>query len=244
MGTRRTLLYLLLAFFVVGCTQSSIPKGSLKPHSEVSSGRFYIVKNEPAKAIKELNKLLNKKDELPGDKADLPELPEVYYLLGESYRKLNNNDKAIENYKIVYSRFKGNPYSALALRKEGLIYRENGDFQKAVEKLKESEKIYPVQFNFETCTYGIGEIYYKDLKDYDNAILFFKKLLEKSPKNIHYELKATNYLALIYDDKKDIKSALFYFQDLVDRFGWSEEARNAIDKVDELEERLEKQSSL
>jgi len=232
MNARRLVLGFVILF--AGCAgKQGIPQGSLKPHSLLAKGRLALANGDTKKAEKEISALIK-------EKPNAEEAAEAHYLLGEAYRKSKQNDKAKKAYSDVYTKFKNDPYSALALRKDALILKGEGKYVKAIERLKEAVDEYPVQFNFESCTYAIGHIYKNDLNDDDNAALYFKKLLEKSPKNIHYEVQAINYLAGIYYSKKEYKSALIYYQDLADRFGWSKEARNAVDRLDEIEESLSK----
>jgi len=227
---------LVLGFVVLfaGCAgKQGVPQGSLKPHSLLAQGRLALANGDTKKAETQIKELISKKP-------NSEEAAEAHYLLGEAYRKSKQNDKAKQAYMDVYTKFKNDPYSALALRKEALVLRGEGKYKEAIESLKKATDSYPVQFNFESCTYAIGHIYKNNLNDDDNAALYFKKLLEKSPKNIHYEVQAINYLAEIYYSKKDYKNALVYYQDLTDRFGWSKEARNAVDRLDEIEESLSK----
>jgi len=232
MKARRLVLGFVI--FFAGCAgKQGIPQGSLKPHSLLAEGRLALADGDTKKAEKQIKTLISKKP-------NSEEAAEAHYLLGEAYRESKQDDKAKQAYRDVYTKFKNNPYSALALRKEALVLRGEGKYMKAIERLSEAADAYPVQFNFESCTYAIGHIYKNNLNDDDNAALYFKKLLEKNPKNIHYEVQAINYLAGIYYSKKDYKSALIYYQDLADRFGWSKEARDAVDRLDEIEETLSK----
>jgi len=231
MKGKRFFLFVIVILFSGCAAQNKIPKGSLDPHTPLSQGRLYLVEGAVKKAETSLNKIIN-------EKPNSEEVAEAYYLLGEVYRKDKQNKKAAEMFKKVYLKYKNNPYSALAMRKESLILRDSKHFKDAVELLKKAIEAYPVQFNFESCTYAIGHIYLNSLNDKENATVYFKKLLEKNPKNIHYEVKAIHYLASIFYEKKDYKNALFYYQDLVDRFGWSKEAQEAVDKLDELEAML------
>ncbi|EKD28140.1 MAG: TPR Domain containing protein, partial [uncultured bacterium] len=86
------------------------------------------------------------------------------------------------------------------LYKEGAIYGDSGDYEKAIAKYNEALNTWP--FHAETIK-AIGLVYAKQGK-YEDALKFYEKLKAKRPN----DLNVLNSLSLVYRLKGDNKAAL------------------------------------
>ncbi|MEW6109105.1 MAG: tetratricopeptide repeat protein [Nitrospirota bacterium] len=99
------------------------------------------------------------------------------------------------------------PQNVRANNSLGVIYKEQGDFEKAAEKFK---KILDINSIYVPAYYNLGDIQYR-LGNHRDAIAFFKKALELGP-SYHFRLDTLTSLAVTYSEMGDDDNALETFK--------------------------------
>ncbi len=125
----------------------------------------------------------------------------VYYLRWQEGKALTVQDQALQMYQEAYRASMENPAGA---KKE--------DYQKALDKFKESLGVYSRVRTGQVSDIFIGHCYYA-MKDYDQALAAYTKCLDGPFRNL-----ALNGLAYIYEAKGDYQKALEnYTKNMEDR---------------------------
>ena len=185
-------------------------------------GRLYLILGQKDIALKYYLEAMSK------NKEDMPVYQVVmnYMMLGNFYLKeMKQPDEAMkylqlgleELKKIGMNVFK-DQYTALCIQNMGQVYLEKGDYDKAIEKMEESLKIFE-----ETCkNYGsqgdyylvwnydlLGKVYQKK-GDQDKALMYMNKAVEFAEKRPAFAIKpgAYNYLGNFYYDTEEFSKAL------------------------------------
>ncbi len=95
----------------------------------------------------------------------------------------------------------------------GVIFKNEGEYDKAVEQFKKALKI---NRNYAPIYYNLGDIQYR-LGKYENAIAYFKKALElKSGYHLHLDILTS--LAITYSEMGDNDNAVSTFKEAVRLF--------------------------
>ena len=176
-------------------------KLSAKNDNNLKSIQKILYKN-PKAAIKKLKILINKKNKnLKNAK--------IYYYLGQSYFKLNNDDKAIMYYKKA---IKQNPKYIKSYNSLGLLYNKNHNYKNAYiafSKLVKINSRNPVYYN------NLGFIEEEREKNH-KAIEFFNKAVSLNPFYTMAYLNLGSIFRKLGEDRRAAKeynkSGLTYFR--------------------------------
>ena len=124
---------------------------------------------------------------------------DAMYALANSYVKANDTDKAMQMYDRLNSEYRRSAFTSKALLRQGLVYYNGNDNERALNKFKKVAKDFPG--TGEAVQAVSAEKPYLD-NDTDKAIRQFNKYLNQFPRGIHV-LKSHFYLAQLYY-KKDL----------------------------------------
>lgn len=219
------------------------PYGDILLQEKISSARDSYNSADYDKTIIILKEILNE------DRDNL----EALLLLGDSYRKLENLEKAEEQYKEVLKRSPENQEAHLGL---GHIYRKKGDISKAIEEYKKAPgeaaahnnlgSLYGNQGNmdeaikefkkaeeidpedYRTCI-NLGSAYYHQ-KNFDKSIEYYSKAIKKEPE----EGEAYYYLGLAYKKKELYDKAIESFEHFIEIAPDSPQVQDAVMQLEEI----------
>jgi tetratricopeptide (TPR) repeat protein len=177
------------------------PNSNLIPDAQLEIANTYLGDEKFREAIDPLNKLIrNKKGESL--------YPQAYLKLGVVYYNLNDNPKALDNFKKLVSAYPNSNESEDAIEYIRSIFVENGQPEEFVSFMKTNGK--DISYNeADSLTYASAEIQYNN-KAIDNALNGFKSYLSKFPDG-RYAVDANYYAAEIFNSKKDFTNAVVYY---------------------------------
>ncbi len=220
MKKRRSLLVLLLLAGLAGACASP----SKKKASTLSQVKYLQALGKHDKAIVELKNTLAKDSQSPY-------APELAYLIGESYRHLNQTDNAKKAYKKLVYDYSKSPYAALGWRRLAEIKQKRGDFKEAIEDYKHSMQINSAEFNIERCTLYIARVYEHDLKDVESALKEYKKLLRelKNPRIASDAYFSTARILVSQNRKDDARKVLEKLLELYPQSRQADDAKKMLE---------------
>ncbi len=151
---------------------------------------------------------------------DLDQLMKIHLINGRAYFVINNNEKAIFNYKktiAIAQELKNREYEILGNLNIASIKKRIGQFEEALIIEKENIEIakeihFTNPATHSRILFNLGSTYL-NLKKPDSAIFYCKQALDKSIA-INDSLRMSysyNILGASYYDKKDYKSSLDYY---------------------------------
>lgn len=138
-----------------------------------------------------------------------PLVYQTHLLIGDVYREMGEDEKAIEEYKIVLEKAEsdkniGQEIIAKALAAVGELYLKKGDLEKAKKFFEESIEKYPGN---EILPYNVGEIYFSN-REIDQAVQYFELAARIKPEWPDPYLK----LGYVYLNKGDNQKAIENFE--------------------------------
>jgi tetratricopeptide (TPR) repeat protein len=156
-----------------------------------------------------------------------------YYFSVDSLDKALEGDGQYFGFEYIADNFKGTKSANLANYYIGLIYKEKGDLDVAIDYLKKADIDDEV-----LSSVAIGSIgdCYADLDNYDEAINYFNKAISNS-KNSFTSPIYLNKAAIVYEYLGNYKKAANYYQQIIDDYPESPEAlkvKKNLSKVQQL----------
>jgi tetratricopeptide (TPR) repeat protein len=138
-----------------------------------------------------------------------PDLYQVHYSIGNSYKELEKMEEALKEYQVVLDNAKDEEEKDKSLKAKTLsavaeCHLKSDDLDSAQTYFKESLELNP---NDEILAYNVGEIYFSHQK-LDEAIEYFKLASEIKPDWSDSYLK----LGYVYVNKADNANAILYFE--------------------------------
>lgn len=158
-----------------------------------------------------------------------PELYQVHFSIGNSFKEMGNTEEALKEYQIVLDNAKSDEEKDLKVKAKTLssmaeCHLKNEDLESAQEYFKESLELNPED---EILAYNVGEIYFSHQK-LDEAILYFQQASQIKPEWPDAYLK----LGYVYVNKADNANAIAFFEKFLELETGSERAvsvRNILD---------------
>jgi tetratricopeptide (TPR) repeat protein len=180
------------------------PNSNLIPDAQLEIANTYLGDEKFREAIDPLNKLTrNKKGE--------GLYPQAYLKLGVSYYNLNDNTKALENFKKLVSSYPNSGESEDAIEYIRSIFVENGQPGEFVTFMRTNGK--QISYTEEdSLTYASAQIQYNN-KNPENALTGFRNYLGKFPDG-RYAIDANFFAAEILSSQKDFANALTYYSNV------------------------------
>ena len=151
-----------------------------------------------------------------------------FHLLSETYKSVGNDQKALEIQLKAYEQSPNHPNIAASYNNLGLAYADKGEYEQAINYLKQALKIYekayeqsPNHPNIAMSYNNLGNAY-ADKGEYEQAINYHQQALqiklkayEQSPN--HPDIAASyNNLGLAYSNKGEYDKAIDYHQKAVE----------------------------
>jgi len=137
--------------------------------------------------------------------------PAILTNLGAANFALGKKESAFKLYKLAV---KIKPENVFALAGIAKYYEEQGDFEKALEILREIKDIAP---RSQRLYVNFGSLYIK-LEQFDKALIAFKRAIELNPKEGYYHYM----ISLIYKEKGNYKKSIEY-KKTAERLGFDSE---------------------
>lgn len=143
-----------------------------------------------------------------------------YYFSVDSLDKALEGDGQYFGFEYIAENYKGTKSANLSNYYIGLIYKEKGDLELAIDYLKKADIDDEV-----LSSVAIGSIgdCYADLDNYTEAINYFNKAISNS-KNSFTSPVYLNKAAIAYEFVGDNKKAAKYYQQIIDDYPESPEA--------------------
>lgn len=160
-------------------------------------------KNAYDLAIEQLDKVLLKNESLENKR-------QVFFYLAESYKNLNNLDKAQAYYRQVLTAA-GYGYADIAIFELGMMAFGQADYTSAIKDFEMLGRRYPYSKFYQYARFWRAESFYK-LEKFDLAKQIYIDLIAESPA-FEYADFARYALALIYISQENFSAAkkLFFF---------------------------------
>ena len=178
------------------------PSSNLVPEASMELANTYMAAENFKDAVGPLNNIL-------GSPKGQPLKPKAYLNLGVCYFNLNDNDAALNNFKLLISSFPNSSESDDAIEYIQSIFVSRQQPEEFVSFMRQNGK--NISHNEEdSLTYVSAELRYEQ-KDFDNALTGFQNYLSKFPDGT-YTLDADFLSAEIYNTRKDYKNALVYYE--------------------------------
>lgn len=167
-------------------------------------------------------------------------------------------DKAVEILSRVVENAPYARYADLAQFKIGEAHRKQGLYEEAVQAYQKLIDDYPgspliedAKYQIALCTYYVSRDPYYDQDFTDKAIKEYQELIKKTS-DIELLREASETLselrekkaksafgtARFYEKSKHYKSAIIYYKEVVEKYGDTSIAKEASDKIRELEKKL------
>jgi tetratricopeptide (TPR) repeat protein len=212
------ILFILLIGLGIGCAPKVV---------HIAEGKYLQVINEHQKAIEYFESFIKQHP-------DSPYVPEAYYLIGESYERLEQPEQAMASYKHVLDNYLKSPYAALSYRQLGKYSASRGEYEKAIEYYQLAMDVLRSDSNTESCTLAIAQIYQNGLKDDEKALNEYRKLTEKELKNQHITVLAYLNIGRIFKQREEYDKARAAFQIIIDKYSWSSQVSDAKAELEKL----------
>ncbi|MCE3281530.1 MAG: tetratricopeptide repeat protein, partial [Chitinophagaceae bacterium] len=140
--------------------------------------------------------------------------PQAYLKLGVAYFNLNDNTKALDNFKKLVSAYPNSTESEDAIEYIRSIFIENGQPDEFVTFMKNNGK--EISYSEEdSLTYAAAQIQLNN-QSLDNALRSFQTYLAKFPDGRYY-IDANYHAAEILNGKKDFDDALVHYANVAAR---------------------------
>jgi len=177
------------------------PNSNLIPDAQLEIANTYLGDEKFREAIDPLSRLIrNKKGESL--------YPQAYLKLGVSYYNLDDNNKALDNFKHLVSTYPNSGESDDAIEYIRSIFVENGQPGEFVTFMRTNGK--DISFSEEdSLTYASAQIQYNN-KALEAALNGFKNYISKFPDG-KYAVDANFYAGEILASKKDYTNAVTYY---------------------------------
>ncbi len=137
----------------------------------------------------------------------------VKYYDADALLNLGKKSAAAGEFEFLVNQFTWSNFRDRALYKLGLIYYEQGEYEKCRERLKTILDEYPSSSYTGSALYWIGESYSKQ-KKLEDAIVFLKDAIKNYPYNKYIDYSIFT-LANIYEKIGDYESAVKYYDNLL-----------------------------
>ncbi len=180
------------------------PNSTLIPDAQLEVANTYLADEKFREAIEPLNKLVKNKN-------GTSLYPQAYLKLGIAHYNLNDNTKALDNFKTLVSGYPNSNESEDAIEYIRSIFIENGQPDEFVAFMNNNGK----QISYseqDSLTYASAQIQY-DNRSFDNALNAFKSYITKFPDG-RYAIDANFYAAEILNDKKDFANAFTHYSNV------------------------------
>lgn len=177
-------------------------------------GMAYILQNDYAHAVQELNKALEYYEHEPASR----ELNEIYHNLGLNYYMQTKFAPAMKYLRLsedVADKIANDSRSARAAFYLGDIYNDMGNYPDALRKYLKALELYEKTGNegsVSNCLTNIATVY-AQLKDFDKARVYISKSLEKFSHSSNTQEIYQNYanIGIVYSLMQEYDSALILF---------------------------------
>jgi len=177
-------------------------------------GMAYILQNDYAHAVQELNSALEYYEHQPASR----ELNELYHNLGLNYYMQTKFEPAIKYFRLsedVAEKIANDSRVARAAFYLGDIYNDMGNFPDALKKYLKALELYEKTGNegsVSNCLTNIATVY-AQLKDFDQARIYISKSLEKYSHSTNPQEIYQNYanIGIVYSLMREYDSALNIF---------------------------------
>jgi len=143
-----------------------------------------------------------------------------YYFEVDSLDKALTGDGQYFGFEYIAENYKGTASANLANYYIGLIYKQKGDLEFAVDYLKKASIKDPILGA--VALGSVGDCYV-DLGDYDEAISYFNKAINHSSNSFTAPIYL-NKAALTYEFLGNNSKAASYYQQIIDDYSSSPEA--------------------
>ncbi len=180
------------------------PNSALIADAQLEVANTYLADEKFREAIDPLNRLIKNKN---GSSL----YPQAYLKIGIAYYNLNDNTKALDNFKTLVSGYPNSDESEDAIEYIRSIFIENGQPDEFVAFMQNNGK----QISYseaDSLTYVAAQIQY-DNKSFDNALNSFRNYISKYPDG-RYAIDANYYLAEILNDRKDFSNAFIHYSNV------------------------------
>ncbi|MEP6513221.1 MAG: tetratricopeptide repeat protein [Parafilimonas sp.] len=177
------------------------PSSSLVADANMEIANTYLAQENYQAAINPLNTIVKNKN------AESYK-PQAYLKLGISYFNLNDNNNALNNFKLLISNYPNSAESDEAVDYVRNIFIENQRPADFVSFMQQNGK--EVSYSEEdSLTYIVANAAYNN-HSYENALHALKDYLQKFPDG-QYSIDANYQVAEIFNSKKDFTNALTYY---------------------------------
>ncbi len=178
------------------------PNSNLIADAQLEIANTYLGDEKFREAIDPLTRLVkNKKGESL--------YPQAYLKLGVAYYNLDDNNKALDNFKLLVSNYPNSAESDDAIEYIRSIFVENGQPGEFVSFMRTNGK--DISFNEEdSLTYASAQIQYNN-KVWEAALSGFRSYISKFP-NGKYSVDANFYAGEILNNNKDYSNAITHYE--------------------------------
>jgi TolA-binding protein len=184
--------------------ETRYPNSNLIPDAQLEIANTYLGDEKFRDAIDPLNKLVrNKKGESL--------YPQAFLKLGVAFYNLDDNTRALDNFKKLVSTYPNSSESEDAIEYIRSIFVENGQPGEFVTFMRTNGK--QVSYSEEdSLTYASAQIQYNN-KSLENALAGFRSYLDKFPDG-RYSIDANYFAAEILSNKKDFANAVIFYSNV------------------------------
>lgn len=192
------------------------PSSVLVPDANMETANTYMASENFTTAIAPLNDILNNKNAVNYK-------PEALLKLGVCYFNLNNDDEALNRFKLLISTYPSSEESNEAVEYVRNIFISKQQPQQFVAFMRQNGKEVSTSEE-DSLTYSSAFIQYNN-KNTDQALQGFQAYLTQFPDG-QYAIDAGYLTATIYNDRKDYKNALNYYSGVADKAPnkWAEQS--------------------
>ena len=146
--------------------------------------------------------------------------PAVFYYEKDSVDKaLNGDNNFTRGFISIIEDYSNTKAANLASFYAGIIYLEQGDYQRSIELLKDTDLSDEL---LKPRTYSLIGDAYIELKDYEQAIEFYTKAAKYNSKS-YFTPRYLMKLAIAFEGADDSQKAKDTYQTIIDEYPFSEE---------------------